>query len=97
MVLQYAKNGSLRKYLDNNFSNLKWKEKLNILYEIAFSLYNIHDNKYVHKDLHNGNILQFDYKYSMNGNTKITDLGLAQLISNSKTSNISNVCGVLLI
>lgn len=59
MVLQYAKNGSLRKYLENNSFNLKWKEKLDILYGIAFSLYNIHANNYVHKDLHSGNILQF--------------------------------------
>ena len=27
--------------------------------------------------------------------TKITDLGLAQLINNSKSSNCSSVCGVL--
>ena len=34
-------------------------------------------------------ILQFVYR------TKITDLGLAQLINNSKSSNCSSVCGVL--
>src|ERR1700722_4737186 len=35
------------------------------------------------------------YKYSLSETTKVADLGLAELISNSKTSNISNVCGVL--
>src|SRR5437763_9601555 len=45
--------------------------------------------KYVHKDLHSGNILRFA------SNTKITDLGLAQSINNSKSSNCSSVCGVL--
>ena len=37
-------------------------------------------------------VLKFNNEY---GNTKITDLGLAQSINNSKTSNSSNVCGVL--
>ena len=49
----------------------------------------IHDQNYVHKDLHSGNILQFCV------DTKITDLGLAQSINNSKSSNSSSVCGVL--
>ena len=86
MVLEYAENGNLRKYLENNF-NLTWNEKLQFLNNIAWNLHIIHSKKYVHKDLHSGNILQFDKI-----NTKITDLGFAQLIKNSKSSN---VCGVL--
>ena len=86
MVLEYAENDNLRKYLKNNFS---WKDKLLFLYSIALNLDTIHGKKYVHKDLHSGNILQFA------SNTKITDLGLAQLINNSKSSNCSSVCGVL--
>src|SRR4051812_17591773 len=89
MVLEYAVNDNLRKYLKTNFFSLTWSEKLQFLVDISYNLYIIHDQKYVHKDLHSGNILQF---YSI---TKITDLGLAQLINNSKTSNTSSVCGVL--
>ena len=90
MVLEYAENGNLRKYLKTNFVNLTWGEKLWFLENISYNLYIIHKKKYVHKDLHSGNILQFnDY------DAKITDLGLAQSINNSKTSNSSNVCGVL--
>jgi len=92
MVLEYAEYGNLRNYLKTNFSNLKWKEKLSFLDDIAFNLKTIHDENYIHKDLHSGNILQFNNEY---GDTKITDLGLAQSINNSKTSNSSNVCGVL--
>jgi len=55
---------------------------------IAWNLRTIHDQKYVHKDLHSGNILQFN-------TSKLTDLGLAQFINNSKSSNSSSVCGVL--
>ena len=94
MVLEYAEYGNLRNYLKINFSNLKWKEKLSFLYFIAYNLRNIHYLNYIHKDLHCGNILQFNNNNEY-GNTKITDLGLAQSINNSKTSNSSNVCGVL--
>ena len=64
MVLEYAENDNLRKYLKNNFFNLTWKEKLQFLRDIAYNLYIIHDEKYVHKDLHSGNILQFSTEYS---------------------------------
>ena len=93
MVLEYAENGNLRKYIENNF-NLTWKEKLQFLQNIAYNLRTIHDQKYVHKDLHSGNILQFNtILYGIT--SKITDLGLAQFINNSKSSNSSSVCGVL--
>jgi len=90
MVLDYAKYGNLRNYLKTNFSNLRWNEKLHHLQRIALDISEIHELDYVHKDLHSGNILQFNKR-----DAKITDLGLAQSINNSKSSNSSNVCGVL--
>src|SRR4051794_3614854 len=92
MVLEYAEDGNLRKYLKTNFCNLLWKEKLQFLENITYNLKIIHEQQYIHKDLHSGNILQFNEGY---GDAKITDLGLAQLIKNSKTCNSSSVCGVL--
>ncbi|CAB4408621.1 unnamed protein product [Rhizophagus irregularis] len=92
MILEYAHEGNLRNYLENNFINLKWKDKLNILISIANNLFNIHKLKYIHRDLHSGNILQF---YIGGFGTKITDLGLSQSITNSKSSCCSNVFGVL--
>ena len=93
MVLEYAENDNLRKYLKSNFFNLTWNKKLQVLKNIALNLHTIHGRRYVHKDFHSGNILQFDK--SKFHNTKITDLGLAQLINNSKSPNCSSVCGVL--
>ena len=90
MVLEYAENDNLRKYLKNKFLNLTWNEKLLFLKNIANNLDTIHSRNYIHKDLHSGNILQFGYNI-----TKITDLGLAQLINTSTSSNSSSVCGVL--
>src|SRR5256885_658922 len=91
MVLEYAENGSLRDFLQNHFSELKWGTKLEILRNIIDNLEFIHNRKYIHKDLHSGNILQF-YSQGWSDSTKITDLGLAQSIDNS---NSSIVCGVL--
>ena len=93
MVLEYAENDNLRKYLKKNCTNLKWEEKLFSLYIISYNLKIIHDQKYIHKDLHSGNILQFNTDNVVL--TKITDLGLAQLINTSTSSNSSSVCGVL--
>jgi serine/threonine protein kinase len=93
MVLEYAVNDNLRKYLKNNFFNLTWRVKFQYLDNIAYNLKIIHEQQYVHKDLHSGNILQFNNEIF--GKAKITDLGLAQLINNSKSSNCSSVCGVL--
>ncbi|GES73523.1 kinase-like domain-containing protein [Rhizophagus clarus] len=97
MVMEHANEGDLRFFLKKNFSNLKWKEKLHILSEIAMNLDTIHKTNYIHKDLHCGNILQFrvDAKNTNKFQTKITDLGNAQLISSSRFSNASYVCGIL--
>ena len=47
MVLEYAENDNLRKYLKNEFLNLTWKEKSQFLENIAYNLDTIHSQKYV--------------------------------------------------
>jgi serine/threonine protein kinase len=90
MVLQYAENGNLRNYLDKNYYKLRWITKFKSLYDIAYGLWRIHENKLIHRDLHIGNILYFsDY-------ASITDLGLckpANYIAAENSKN--NVYGVL--
>jgi len=41
--MQYANNGSLSSYLDQNIDKLTWKMKLQHLKDIAYCLKNIHD------------------------------------------------------
>src|SRR5204863_8971365 len=38
MVLEYAENDNLRKYLKSNFFNLTWKDKLLFLFFISYNL-----------------------------------------------------------
>jgi serine/threonine protein kinase len=86
MVLDYVEGGNLRNYFKKDFLNLNWQEKLSILFDITHSLKTIHHLKFIHKDLHSGNILcNYDDSY-------ISDFGLSQSINNN--SSLS-VCGVL--
>ncbi|GBC47994.2 kinase-like domain-containing protein [Rhizophagus irregularis DAOM 181602=DAOM 197198] len=52
MVLQYAKNGSLRAYLDKNYHELSWDTKLEYLWHITLGLESIHEEELIHRDLH---------------------------------------------
>jgi serine/threonine protein kinase len=72
MVMEYAKDGSLRQHLNNSFNSMKWIKKLNILRDIAGGLDKIHQLGLIHHNFHCGNIL------NCNNFTCITDLGLCQ-------------------
>ena len=85
--MQYANNGSLLSFLDQNINKLTWQDKLGHLDNIAEYLNIIHVVGLVHCDLHGGNIVSHD-------NTAfICDLGLSQSV-NSRQSN-STIRGVL--
>jgi serine/threonine protein kinase len=84
MVLDYAKGGSLRSYLDKKHSVLNWNEKIKYMYDIISGLEHIHDKGLIHRDLHSGNILRLKYS------TVITDMGLckpANYITSKNTKN----------
>ncbi|RIB14657.1 kinase-like domain-containing protein, partial [Gigaspora rosea] len=88
IVMQYAKQGSLRKLLDSRFHELNWNCKINILYYMAKGLYAIHHAKLVHKDFHSGNIVNENLFFSY-----ITDFGLCKPIS--PNTNSKQLFGVL--
>ncbi|RGB25174.1 kinase-like domain-containing protein [Rhizophagus diaphanus] len=72
VVMEYAKKGSLRQYLNNIFNSIKWVDKLDILKRFALGLRAIHEKELIHRDFHCGNMLQDD------DFTIITDLGLCR-------------------
>ena len=52
IVMQYADNGSLLSYLDQNINKLTWRMKLIRLRDIADYLSDIHSAELAHCDLH---------------------------------------------
>ncbi|CAB4414316.1 unnamed protein product [Rhizophagus irregularis] len=65
LVMQYAMEGDLHKYLQKKFTEINWKQKIIILYNILIGLNNIHDENFMHRDFHSGNILvELDYRSS---------------------------------
>jgi serine/threonine protein kinase len=72
IVMEYAKNGSLRQHLNFNFNSMEWRKKLDMLRRIAEGLDKIHKKGLIHHDFHSGNILEHS------GYTFITDLGLCR-------------------
>uniref|UniRef100_U9V6R6 Protein kinase domain-containing protein n=1 Tax=Rhizophagus irregularis (strain DAOM 181602 / DAOM 197198 / MUCL 43194) TaxID=747089 RepID=U9V6R6_RHIID len=76
LVLQYAKGGNLHEYLQTNFVNITWKEKIEIFYQISMGVKRIHDVNFTHRDLHSGNILHLEP--NLKKRFQIADLGLAQ-------------------
>ncbi|GET04602.1 kinase-like domain-containing protein [Rhizophagus clarus] len=57
LVMEYADSGSLRSYLEKNFSKLTWNDKFNMAYQLAYAVPCLHDEGIIHRDLHSGNIL----------------------------------------
>ncbi|GBC02271.1 hypothetical protein RclHR1_04530013 [Rhizophagus clarus] len=88
IVMNYAKEGSLRKMLDKHHSELSWRNRLQLLNFIAYALAGIHEANLLHKDLHSGNIVMTDII-----NSWITDFGLCKPISANRAEKA--VYGVL--
>src|ERR1051325_10534761 len=81
MVMQYADNGNLRQYLNNNFNSFDWKKKLYNLMIITHGLFRIHDKGLIHHDFHCGNILNHNYSTSTPSYPYISDLGLCKPVN----------------
>src|SRR6185312_12275637 len=92
IVMQYANNGSLWSYLDQNINKLTWRMKLRHLKRIVDYLAYIHRTGLVHGDLHGGNIV-INHIQGGNAESLICDLGFS-LSMNSCESN-PTIRGVL--
>jgi serine/threonine protein kinase len=89
MVLDYAIHGNLRNYLDKNYNDLRWKNKIFDLCNIVVGLSQIHDQNLIHRDLHIGNILKLRLK------TSICDMGLCKPDYNDLENTKNGIYGVL--
>ncbi|CAG8659486.1 14218_t:CDS:2, partial [Dentiscutata heterogama] len=79
LVLEYANNGPLRHYLEQNFKSLKWHDKLNLAKQLVSVVTCLHDNNIIHMNLHSENILIH------NNNIKLSDFGTSKRLSKSPT------------
>ncbi|CAG8542234.1 7481_t:CDS:2 [Ambispora leptoticha] len=61
-------DGNLHNYLQKSFSQITWISKVEILLDLTWILWTIHESGIVHQDLHSGNILW------ESGSPKISDL-----------------------
>ncbi|EXX55436.1 Ssk22p [Rhizophagus irregularis DAOM 197198w] len=88
LIMEYASGGNLHSYLNKNFINIKWITKLAILCQISDGLKTIHQENFIHRDFHSGNILSLknDHKKWVIG-----DLGLSQPADNSSNNEIYGV------
>src|SRR5260363_332895 len=81
MVIEYAKQVSLKILLNSKYGKLNWSSKVANLYYIANRLNTIHKAKLVHKDFHFGNIVNQNMF-----NSYISDFGLCKLVSQDSSS-----------
>ncbi|EXX72054.1 Cmk2p [Rhizophagus irregularis DAOM 197198w] len=77
----------LREYLQQNYNQLTWKEKIRIAFEIINAFYFIHLEKAIHRDLHSGNILYSQY----NDRWFISDFGFCGPADKSSKSIYGNL------
>ena len=49
--MEYADNGTLRKYLEEHFNNLTWNFKFNLALQLAYAVSCLHDEGIMHRDL----------------------------------------------
>ncbi|EXX73998.1 Ste11p [Rhizophagus irregularis DAOM 197198w] len=85
IVLEYAEGGSYSNWINNNYKDFDWKNKIQTLLSIIEGLGGIHKKHKVHHDFHTGNIL-FLTKNLNTFNKKsvvISDMGLCEDVNNT--------------
>jgi len=88
MIMDFADKGNLRNSLSNNFNNILWKDKIELLWDTSKNLSDLHKLGYFHKDFHSGNILRIDSSVSY-----ISDFGLSGPANEQKSGD--KVYGVM--
>jgi serine/threonine protein kinase len=71
MLVMHKSDYNLREYLQQYHNKLTWENKIQIIYNIIYAVFRIHEENSIHRDLHSGNIL-----YSqINQMFEVNDLG----------------------
>ncbi|CAB4474327.1 unnamed protein product [Rhizophagus irregularis] len=83
IVTDFKDGGNLREFIKKNHSELTWKKFITLLGHSIWTLWQIHDKNYYHRDLHSGNILNSINKYDIS--PAISDFGLCRPMDQSST------------
>ncbi|CAG8486923.1 8233_t:CDS:2 [Diversispora eburnea] len=83
MVMRYAEQGDLRRYLSQFFAELSWDEKIEVFDKIVKGLQGIHDAGLVHRDFHS---VSYKWRYLADGKAPFQGPKLKKV----KTGCVSN-------
>ncbi|PKK73810.1 kinase-like protein [Rhizophagus irregularis] len=95
LVLEYANEGNLRKFLKKNFAFLKWNDKIQMALDITNGLTFLHSKGIIYTNIlfiflfHSQNILVNDRKLL------IADLGLSKKLAEITTNSAGNRQGII--
>lgn len=88
--MKFAVDGSLRNLLNKRFN---WGDMLYMLFKIIFGINVLHELNLVHCDLHDGNILNYNFNLSCIGDLRsCKPIGYFQ---NKPNDNIYNIYGLI--
>jgi serine/threonine protein kinase len=88
IIMEYHKLGDLTHYIADNFFDISWYNKLNILQDIIHGLKNIHNANIIHKDYHSGNIfIKKDDQCRSEIKAITGDLGLSAIEQSDNNDN----------
>ena len=90
IIMKYHELGDLTHYVTNNFFNMSWSDKLQILDYIISGLKNIHHANIIHKDYHSGNIFMSASKIFAESRAVTGDLGISKSAIESSDDNDNN-------
>ncbi|KAG0258496.1 hypothetical protein BG011_003269 [Mortierella polycephala] len=90
IVMQFAENGCLQDYLENQNVSISWLTKYRLAWEIASGLDFIHRENIFHTDLHSRNIL-----IDTGGKALITDFGLSKSVNKTIYTTKAGLFGVV--
>ncbi len=93
IVLEYAEGGSFNNWINENYKDFNWKNKIQTLLSIIEGLKGIHQKQKVHHDFHTGNILFLTKNLNILNRKSlfISDMGLCEDVSNMSEAEIYGV------
>lgn len=89
IVMEYVKGKTLKQYI-NEFAPLSPARSVHIMKQLTSAISNAHENQIIHRDVKPQNVL-----IDEQGNVKVTDFGIATMISATTLTKTNSVLGTV--